>query len=873
MSFKNVHYNYNSNTITLWENTEGGGTKKISLNPDIEYYIPDSSGKSPIKDIWGNSVKIQTSKTIKDMKSFVSTANIKTCEASISQDIKFLQKRYGDDKLKANIDDFQVATIDIELESGDDFPDDIAEIVPYPINLISVHYSKENKIYTFGNREYTGDSPSVKHFHYCADEKTLLERFIAHFRKQKVDILTGWNSKLFDMTYFINRANLLGVELSLSPINKYQKYECIDDFKNKRQAYKIAGISILDGQELYKKYISDKEVSYSLNAIGLAVCKEGKLDLDGQVNHIYKTDWNKFVEYNVQDVNLTRKIEVKKKFIDLSIQFCYQALIPFENVFSSISITTGYMLNYMHKKNIVLPDPSTSVVKEQYPGGYVMAQPGFYEYVLSYDVESLYPHMIMMYNISPETLRLNPTDTTGLIKTPASEYFTCETPKGKFEIEGVYYAKDKKGILPEIVETIFNDRKYFKDKMKIATGIDKRLTPEEISKNTRMNIDYVNKLYAEVKEEGYSESYYYDQQQIRKILINSMYGVLGNKNFTFYNTSNAAAITVGGRHMIQFLSNKINEYMKEYWHIVARKFYDCGDRKIPQIKKDVVVLIDTDSNYLCLSEVIEGLGLTFATNEDFRLWANDFDKRFCTPFFNKILEKYAAKFNAPQLINFKREKIITKKVILKKKKYADYVIDKEGDVYDEPFLDITGIEIVKTSTPKFCRKYLKETLAFMMNHKDKDKTTDLIRGIYDDFMDASVDDISYPRSVNNYSKYSEHITEYLKNGVKYIPSTPQHVKGAINYNYIISKYDLKLQAVGNGAKIKYIKVLPNKNEINTDVVAYIHTYPKEFNELFKIDKEGQWVKSFQDIIQRFYVVFGWGNVVLDRCTLEDFIEF
>lgn len=873
MSFKKIYYDHMNNRITLWEDDEDGRTSKISVKPDIEYYIPDNTGQSGKRDIWGNSVKLQTSKSRKDMKSFIETSNIPTCESTLAEDMKYLQKRYGGKKMKAEIDNFQIATIDIELESGTEFPDNIAEIPLYPINLISVHYSKTDEIFTFGNRPYTGNDPSVKNYHYCADEKTLLERFISHFRKRKVDIITGWNVKLFDMTYFINRCDQLGVELSLSPLNKYQAVTVIDDFQNKKPAYKIAGISILDGMELFKNFTYVKQVSYSLNYIGLEVCKEGKLDLDGQVNHIYKTDWNKFVEYNVQDVVLTRKIELKKKFIELVIELCYQALVPFESVFSSIALITGYMVNYLHQKNIVFPDSKRDNEKETYPGAWVMANPGVYEHVLSFDVESMYPHMIMMYNISPETLRMHPEEPLGLYRTPGSDRYECETPSRPFSVDGIYYSKDK-GVLPEIVENIFNSRKYFKSKMKVAKGIAEDLSPEVIAKNTYMDLDFVQKLYNEVKTEGYPVSYYYDQQQIRKILINSMYGVLGNRHFPFYNIKNATAITIGGRDLIQFLSDKLNEYMKGYWHKVAHQYFDeAKGKQVPQIINDVVVLIDTDSNYVCIDEIIKGLGVTFENDEDYRVWANEFDKKFFTPFWSKILDKYVDRYGVPQMINFKREKIITKMVVLKKKKYATFTIDKEGEVYDVPKLDITGIEIVKTSTPQYCRTNLDETLRFMMTYKDKDKTIDKLREIYDKFRECKVDAISYPRSINNYTKYADPIVTYLRNdAVKYKPSTPQHVKAGINYNFIINKYNLNLQPIGNGTKIKFVKVDP-KNELGTDVIAYIHTYPKEFHDIFNIDYEEQWKKSFEDVIQRFFTVFDWGKVVLDRTALEDFIEF
>ena len=276
------------------------------------------------------------------------------------------------------------------------------EVAKYPINLISIHYSKENQIYTWGLRPYTGDDPSVKNYTYCADEPTLIRSFITHFRKKHVDILTGWNIMGFDVPYIINRCKRLKIEESLSPLNVYKERK-YGGYHIDGGGYIIAGISILDGLELYKNFVYVKRERYSLQFIGKIEVGEGKKDLEGTVNTAWK-QWNEFVEYNVQDVNLCRKIEDKKKHIKLTIDFCYQALIPFDRIFSSITLVTGYILRRLHEKNIVFPDRVNTEKNAKFPGAYVMAKPGYYNWVVSFDVASMYPHEILTYNISPETL-------------------------------------------------------------------------------------------------------------------------------------------------------------------------------------------------------------------------------------------------------------------------------------------------------------------------------------------------------------------------------------------------------------------------------------------------------------------------------------
>lgn len=880
--YKNIYYNKYSNRITLWEINDNGQTVKKKVKPDIEYYVPDETGKSKITDIWGNPVKLQVSRSVSALKKSKELGNLTTCEANIDQDIKYLQKRYSDHKVLVDMDYYNVCTIDIEVEVGDDpKPFDVmVEECANVINLITVHFSKTGKTYTWGNKEYNGDylETDPDWTYYCIpDEKEMLESFIKHFRRQHVDILTGWNSKFFDMRYLIDRTEVLDIDLSFSPIDIYEEMFAKDNFDNRRKWYKIAGISQLDGKDLYENFTYTKEVSYSLNYIGMKVCKEGKLDLDDSINKAYETNWDQFVDYNIQDVLLVTKIESKKKFIELTITLCSQAMIPFEGVFSSIKVITGYMLSYLHQYGLVMPDIDRGD-KEPYPGAFVKALRGVYRYLVSYDFASLYPTIIRMFNISPETLVMNPEpeEIPNLIKTPGSVLYECETPKGQFSVSGIYYKKDKQGILPRIVETIYFERVDFKNKAKCAFGIANDYTVEQIAKNQHWSIEKAQKIYDEVMEEGYNEAYYDSQQMIRKILINSMYGVLGNRFFSFYNIKNAMAITIAGRDVIEYVSDSVNDYFHEYWHKTFWKYfpeYAHLKGKVPQIKKDMIPVVDTDSNYICLDEVISGLGITFETDEEYRVWVDNFDTRFLTPFFQKILKIYAKKYNAENLHDFKREKIITRKLVLKKKKYADIVIENEGKVYPEPKLSITGIDIVKTSTATFFKTASETVLKSMLVDDDKEKVQDMLRDYKTEFMGADIVDIASPRSVNNYTKYAEDLETYINHGEVFVkPKTPFHVRASMNYNFFIKKKKFMYPFIGNGSKIKVVYVNPN-NILQTEVVAFVGNYPEEFKEYFKVDYGTQWYKGFIKMIEDFYDAFGWGDVILEKTNINNFVVF
>jgi DNA polymerase elongation subunit (family B) len=839
-NYLRIYYDAYKNRLYSVEN-ENGKRFKVDFHPKFKYYIPDPTHYSEIKDIYGNPVILQESEERSGMKEVASC--MKTCESDLSQDIKYLQEKYKGQTLKVNINDFQIATIDIEVQS-EVFPE--PEDANYPINLISVHYSKENKVYTFGLYPYTGNSEAVENFHYCADEKTMIERFIKHFRKKGVDIISGWANRTFDIPYIVNRCKKLKIEASLSPLNFYRKKRWSGYHIDESEGYEIPGIACLDGIDLFKNFEREKRVSYSLQSIGMEVAGEGKKDYEGTINNAWKVNWNGFVEYNVQDVILVKKIEDVKKYIELAIRLCYETLVPFERVFSTISLIEGYVIKVLHEQNIVLPDLDFKEKKEKFDGAHVFANMGHYKYCISYDVESLYPHMVLMHNISPETLKLNDSKYG---KTPLSEYKTWELANGRKEYGGIFYDKSKKGVLPEIVGRVLTQRKKFKQKMFIADAIE----------NNRILDKYDPKLIEEVKSDGENSKYYDEQQYVFKIFANSIFGAAGCEYFHLYNIHNAVSITLCGQDLIKYLYNNFDKYMIQKYGL----------------NNPLSVQGDTDSVYLCFDEFLQKQGITFSSNQEFYDWANEFDKTFITPFFKKILDIYAKNYDVEQVINFKREKIINQRIVTAKKKYVDEIIADEDKLFiDKPKLKVTGIEIVRTDTPLFCKDKLEDAVKSFFDTKFKDKqlVIEHIRKIKNDFLSSPISKIAIPKGVSEYTKYAQNTDEYIQNGLRYPSSCPIHVRASINYNYLISKFKLPLVPITNGTKVKYIHTLPN-NLINQDIVAFINEWPDEFNKIFKIDYDRQFNRTFTAVLQRFFDVLNWGDLNLEESVLAEFMEF
>jgi DNA polymerase elongation subunit (family B) len=842
--FKKLNYNYFSNKIDLWESVNGRAVHR-EIYPELKYYIHDKTNKSEIKDIYGNSVIQKIANSSQEMKRYKDTGT-KTCDTDISIETKFLQSYYFDKEMVVDMNNINICTFDIEYDTSKGYCK-VHEAI-HPINLITLHFSESGRIVTLGLKEYTGNDDIVKEYHYIHSERMLLEKTIEIVRKEKPDILTGWNVELFDCLYFQKRCEHHEIDKNFSPLNKFRYKTKMEN--NEEVTYiKYDGLSVIDYLPLYKKFTYDPRENFTLQNIGMIELGEGKIDYSGTLNDLAETDWNGFVEYNVQDVLLVVKFEngnpqgkdPKKrsglKLIELAVTICYEALIPFDNIFSQMAVLTGYILKFLHQEGMVLPDKEHSH-KDKLPGAYVHAVKGMFKNVVSFDFESLYPTLIRQFNIGPDTLVKDPSDDEkkNCYSTPLSKYKNWILPDGTtLNCGGIYFRKDKISVLNKIVTKIFKERKLFKNKMFEARDSGDRSL----------------------------ENYYKRQQLIRKILINSMYGVLGNKHFHLFNLDCARAITLSGQDIIKFISNSSNDYFKNY-------YLENFDVENKILKNDPLCLLDTDSAYFSFDELIKKLNLNFTDDNEFLNWMNTFEKSFIKDFFTNMLNIYAEQFGVPNIMNFKREKIITDMIILAKKKYVTRVKDKEGEIYDNPKIEVTGIEIIKTSTPKFCRNTLLEMVNVLFDSKDREVVLKEISKIKKKFISESVTNIAFPRGISDYSKYAKDVDYYLNNGLEYPLRCPIQVRAAMNYNYTIKKHNLKLLPISNGSKIKFIYIKDN-NYLKQDIIAFINEWPKEFDEFFKINYEMQFYKSFVRIIERFFDVLKWGNVNLKVSKMKSFI--
>lgn len=535
--FSSVYYEPWKKKMHLWEIQDDGKTKYFTFDHDIKYYVLDKTGQSPIKSLDGLPVVKRYAKN-KEAIHQLKDSGERVFESDLSEDIKFLHERYGDnndDNIK--IENFKIFNIDIETE----FPDSPR------INLIGIQDFHTKEIFQFGLHDYKGDFKCSTYI-YCETEEILLERFCKFLKYKGCSILIGWNIMAFDIPEIQNRIDALNLKCSMSPIGKIFR----DKFTN---TIKIAGIEILDSMIFYKKFTQKNEPSFSLDYIGNLVVGEGKVGYEGTLSDLWKTDPEKFIVYNCQDLNLVKKIDEKMKFVELAIRLGITTRTPFEKVESSVATIEGYILRFLHRQNLVMEDITHNIAFEKtrsVTGGYVETHPGFYLKSANVDATSLYPFSIIMFNISKETKVLNPSEEEipNLIKTP---------------VKGVYYRKDVTGILASISQTIFNDRKKYK-----------------------------NLMFKCKKEKNYELASFYDMmQKVEKTKIVSIYGCCLEPHFHWFDFDNGSVITAVGRTAIQYMSKEMNQFLSVEFPKTAKDHYPNFNNKITN--KNKIIVIDTDS--------------------------------------------------------------------------------------------------------------------------------------------------------------------------------------------------------------------------------------------------------------------------------------
>jgi len=739
-------------------------------------------------------------------------------------------------------DKISIAVIDIEVGSENGFPD------PYeanePIIAIAVKYLN-GEMYVFGLGAYETQGKEI--YVKCRDEYTLCKRFMELWTRKCPDIVTGWNTKFFDIPYIINRfRRILGEDEAkkLSPWNYIGERKTV---VNNRQmiAYDILGVSSLDYIELYRWYApgGKSQESYKLNSIASVELGEEKISYDeyDSLHDLYKMNHQKFIEYNIKDVELIVSLEDKLKLIELGLTLAYDTKSNYDDIFAQTRMWDSLTYSYLLEKNIIVPPKVVKDKDSAFEGAYVKdPQVGKHDYIASFDLNSLYPHLMMQFNISPETL-IDPEDYTDEMREVLSQgvnvdkllYKKIDTSKlqnATLTPNGQFFRTDMMGFLPKMMEEMYEDRKKFKKLMLKAKQ------------------DYEDETDDTKKYEIEKRIARYDNLQLaKKVSLNSAYGALGSQYFRFYDLRMALGVTTSGQLAIRWIENKLNDYMN----------------KLLQTETDYVIASDTDSIYLKLGPIVD----KFCKDKSIEQTIQFMDK-ICEdkiqPYIDKSYGELADYLKAySQKMQMKREALANKGIWTAKKRYILNVFNNEGVAYKEPKMKVMGLEMIKSSTPSAIRTKMAEAIKLMMIGSEND-IHEFIKKFKEDFKKLPPEEISFPRGINGLNKYSDAVTLY-KSG------TPIHVKGAILYNNFIKQNKLtkKYNLIQEGEKIKFA-YLKMPNHFKDTVISYPSRLPKELNLHDYIDYDMQFEKAFIEPIKIILDCMGWTTEKIN--TLEDFFS-
>jgi len=570
------------------------------------------------------------------------------------------------------------------------------------------------------------------------------------------------------------------------------------------------------------------------------------LDLSKNVNIKANSECHQAgMEYNIHDVDLIDMLEAKLKLIEMVFAIAYDAKVNFEDALTSVLLWDVIIHNYLLSFNTVVKPQENNIPEHAIVGGYVKdPHVGLTKWPVSFDLTSLYPHLMIQYQISPENYvkkmefdideflaiydagfldstdeRLRNTHTFKSLQY-AHEHNLSLTANG-----GLYRRED--GFLPNLMDRMFKERNEYKNLMMDA-----------------------KKEYAQTKapELLNTISKYNNLQQTRKVNLNSAYGSLANKYFRWFSTAVAESITTSGQLSIRWIEMKLNRYLNKL----------LGTTDI-----DYVVAIDTDSVYIRLDCVVE----KFFPGKDTKKTVALLDK-ICQeklqPFITKSYEELATLMNARENKMFmKRENIANKAIWIAKKRYIMNVYDSEGVSYEEPELKMMGIEAIRSSTPGIVRSAIKNSLSIIMNEDEKTLQQYVI-DFEKQFFASPFELVAFPRGVSDLEKYADKEKIF---GFK----TPVHVKGSLFFNYLLEKMKLndKYERISSGDKIKFC-YLKEPNIYRTPVISCGPVIPEELDLKRHIDYHTQFEKAYLSPLSNITDAIGWQLV--DRPSLMNFFE-
>ncbi len=794
--------------------------RKIKYKP---YLFVPTNDVSNWKTIDGRSVVRKTFDSLWDAREY-----IKQYEGVVGFDVHgntdfiypFMHDEYGHGQLDYRADQVVVMYTDIETDSSDGYGDPAQG--DKAITAISCKVGQST--HSFACVDYVPAEGVT--YHRAPTEREMLVDFLTYYREVDPDVIVGWNSDEYDVPYLINRLiRVLGMDYAklLSPWSIIEP-KTITEYGNEKQLWRIAGVMQFDYKRAYKKFTHKPQESYKLDYIAQEELKEKKLDYSayGSLNQLFIKNPQLFMEYNVRDVDLVAKLETKLGLINMVLAVSYYCRINYDDAFGTVKMWETLIHNHLYKQNIVTP-PRKKLPHTTFDGGFVKdVQRGMHEWVVSEDVDSFYPNAIIALNISPETLVGPLTKRYSVDKILEGALSDHRPEIGDMSVSGSchLYRRDKQGFLPALMETMYALRLEHREKMK------------DLLKKKQAAKDTGNK-----QEERYFEDLAEASKMMQlalKYALNSGYGALSNRYFLYGDVRLSESVTLTCQAGIQWVARDINAWLA----------------KVTGIEKDRIIAIDTDSNYICFDDLVK----KYIDDETDKNKVVSFLDSVCKEKLSEVIDGSFAKFQDymgayKNRFSMKRETIADKAIWTAKKKYVLNAWDIEGVRFKEAELKVTGLEIVKSSTPTAVRKKLKEAVKVIINQDEKA----LQRFVIDfraEFETLPFEDIAFPRSVNALADYE--VDGWYKKGAQ------AHLRAAIVYNKHLrdAKLDQKYPLIVSGDKIKYC-MLRKANPTGEDVVGCPGMMPRELGLDQYVDRDEQFLRGFLSPLRLILDSIGW----------------
>lgn len=821
-------------------------------------YIGSNEPNCKYTNLAGDTLKEVEFSSIKAARDYGDSANIPVFGYP-RWEYACIDELYPEEEISYKFEDLKILYLDIEVNSDTHY----SSVAKPDQEVILIQLLYRDKCYVLGTKFYESYDESIVYIQ-CKDEVDMLKKFVKLFRKIDPDIITGWHTAGYDIPYLKVRFDALEMEDTfkrLSPFNMISESEEVV-FGKPQLRIEIMGVQHLDYIHLMKKFDTKKYENYKLDTVAQEILGKNKVSYPGSLAELYVTNFEEFVRYGIVDTQLVKEIEDKKNLIQLVVMVAYMDKVNFIDTFSQVRMWDNKFMVYLkHHKNVQVPymiaRESDDFVEEEgkFEGAYVFEPiPGKYNWVMSDDVQSLYPSIMIACNASPETYRGNHDKKVEFFLADQPEYEKYLLTNNLTSLaNGSVFTREHRGFIPEVIDTVFRMRVEAKDKMNAAKGVVAHIE-KELSKHgscpeyAGMSDDELKGLIA---ENEVIASINKVRQNALKVKINSAYGAIGNPYFRFYQRDIAEGVTLTGQTLLKTVSPQLNKFFSQFEHPTS---------------ESRVVYGDTDSLYYTLDSVVAKYVPAGTSVEKTVEFLDRFHKSKIKDLISQHTLDLQKKLNVFEYrLKFVRDVIADTGIFIKKKKYILQVWDSEGTRYSSPDLKMMGIEAVKSSTPKYCRDKIKESIKLILN-TDNDGLIRFLEATEREFMELPVDKIAFPRGISDIEKYTiESESNVIFNddddmSIEAKKGCPMHVKAAIHHNKILidKGLDTKIPLITNGDKIKFV-YLKFPNPIRNNAIAFDDELPEQFGLHRYVDYYTQYQKSLIDPIKAITDIIDWNT--------------